>query len=57
VKPFVLYFQPDVNKLDENFINIQTTVNINFFLSISFYYATLSIDTELLEAKIGMHSR
>jgi hypothetical protein len=36
VKPFVLYFQPDVNKLG---------------------WKTLSMNTELREAKLGVYSQ
>jgi hypothetical protein len=54
MKPFVLYFQPDVNKLDGKFINSQILLKL-FVLSKSIYYATLSRDTELLDAKFGMY--
>jgi hypothetical protein len=34
VKPFVLYFQSVVKKLDGNFMNTQKTVNIIYFVNI-----------------------
>jgi hypothetical protein len=42
VKPFVLYFQPDVNILDGKFKNIQKTVNVIYFININLLYNVIN---------------